>query len=72
MVVVFWITSVRKKKCRKSPDDDYFPLGSTYQNAQKMYEMYKQFDKNGDGKITAEDIEIYLQEIGLGSVSPCS
>ena len=47
-------------------------LGSTYQNAQKMYAMYKQFDKNGDGKITAEDIEIYLQEIGLGAVSPCS
>lgn len=46
-------------------------LGSTYQNAQKMYALYKQFDKNGDGKITAEDIEIYLQEIGLGAVSPC-
>jgi len=45
-------------------------MGSTYQNAQKMYEMYKQFDKNGDGKITADDIEIYLQEIGLGAVSP--
>lgn len=36
-----------------------------------MYALYKQFDKNGDGKITAEDIEIYLKEIGLGAVSPC-
>ncbi|CAF4717509.1 unnamed protein product, partial [Rotaria sp. Silwood2] len=45
-------------------------ISSTYQNAQKMYALYKQFDKNGDGKITAEDIEIYLQEMGLGFVSP--
>jgi Ca2+-binding EF-hand superfamily protein len=37
-----------------------------------MYALYKQFDKNGDGKITSEDIQIYLQELGLGSVSPCS
>jgi Ca2+-binding EF-hand superfamily protein len=36
-----------------------------------MHAMYKQFDKNGDGKITTEDIEIYLQEMGLGFVSPC-
>jgi Ca2+-binding EF-hand superfamily protein len=36
-----------------------------------MYALYKQFDKNGDGKITVEDIEIYLQEMGLGGVSPC-
>lgn len=41
------------------------------QNAQQMYALYKQFDKNGDGRITAEDIQIYLQEIGLGSASPC-
>ncbi len=37
-----------------------------------MYALYKKFDKNGDGKITVEDIQIYLQEIGLGAVSPCS
>ncbi len=49
----------------------YVLLGSTYQNAQKMYAIYKQFDKNGDGKITVEDIQIYLQEMGLGFVSPC-
>jgi hypothetical protein len=36
-----------------------------------MHALYKQLDKNGDGKITAEDIEIYLQEMGLGFVSPC-
>ncbi|CAF1001421.1 unnamed protein product [Adineta steineri] len=45
-------------------------IGSTVQNAQKMYAVYKQFDKNGDGKITVEDIELYLQEMGLGFVSP--
>ncbi|UJR22261.1 hypothetical protein I4U23_025322 [Adineta vaga] len=45
-------------------------ISSTYDNAQKMYALYKQFDKNGDGKITAEDIQIYLQEMGLGAVSP--
>ena len=36
-----------------------------------MYAMYQQFDKNGDGTITANDIEIYLQEMGLGFVSSC-
>jgi Ca2+-binding EF-hand superfamily protein len=36
-----------------------------------MHALYKQFDKNGDGKITSEDIEIYLKEMGLGFVSPC-
>ena len=36
-----------------------------------MYAIYKQFDKNGDGKITVEDIQIYFQEFGLGFVSPC-
>ena len=51
--------------------DIRFRLGSTYENAQKMHAMYKQFDKNGDGKITADDIQIYLQELGLGAVSPC-
>ncbi|CAF0748445.1 unnamed protein product [Adineta ricciae] len=25
---------------------------------------------NGDGKITAEDIQIYLREMGLGEISP--
>ncbi|CAF3332493.1 unnamed protein product [Rotaria socialis] len=45
-------------------------ISSSYQNAQKMYALYQQFDKNGDGKITVEDIQIYLQEMGLGFVSP--
>ncbi|CAF3930881.1 unnamed protein product [Rotaria magnacalcarata] len=44
-------------------------VGSTIQNAQKMYEMYKQFDKNGDGKIAEVDIQLYLQELGLGGAS---
>ncbi|CAF4733760.1 unnamed protein product, partial [Rotaria magnacalcarata] len=34
-----------------------------------MYEMYKQFDKNGDGKIAEVDIQLYLQELGLGGAS---
>lgn len=34
--------------------------------------MYKQFDKNGDGKITVDDVEILLKEMGLGQVSPCA
>ena len=46
-------------------------IGSTIENAQKMYAIYKQFDKNGDGKITSEDIEIFFQELGLGFISPC-
>ncbi|CAF5182073.1 unnamed protein product, partial [Rotaria sp. Silwood1] len=44
---------------------------STFQNAQKMYALYKQFDRNGDGKITADDIQMYLQQAGLGAASPC-
>ncbi|CAF4324623.1 unnamed protein product [Rotaria socialis] len=43
--------------------------GSTIQNVQKMYAMYKQLDKNGDGKIAVEDIQLYLQELGLGGAS---
>ncbi|CAF4702547.1 unnamed protein product [Rotaria sp. Silwood1] len=45
-------------------------FNSTFQNAQKMYALYKQFDRNGDGKITADDIEKYLQQAGLGGASP--
>ena len=29
----------------------------------------KSMDKNGDGKITVEDVEILLKELGLGFVS---
>ena len=46
-------------------------VSSTAQNAQKMYAMYKQFDRNGDGKIAADDIEVILKEAGLGMASPC-
>lgn len=46
-------------------------MGSTVENAQKMYEMYKKFDRNGDGKIAADDIEVILKEAGLGVASPC-
>ena len=31
--------------------------------------QFKSLDKNGDGKITVEDVEILLKEMGLGSVS---
>ncbi|CAF0930590.1 unnamed protein product [Adineta steineri] len=44
-------------------------IGSTISNAKKMYDLYKSFDKNGDGKITTEDIQTYFQEMGLGFVS---
>ncbi|CAM4803848.1 unnamed protein product [Rotaria magnacalcarata] len=39
------------------------------QNAKQIFQMYKSLDKNGDGKITVEDVEILLKEIGLGFVS---
>ncbi|CAM2718616.1 unnamed protein product [Rotaria socialis] len=39
------------------------------ENAKQIFQMYKSLDKNGDGKITVEDVEILLKEIGLGFVS---
>ncbi|CAF2611038.1 unnamed protein product [Rotaria sp. Silwood2] len=38
-------------------------------NVKQIYQMYKSLDKNGDGKITVEDVEILLKEMGLGFVS---
>ncbi|CAF1399158.1 unnamed protein product [Adineta steineri] len=38
-------------------------------NVKQIYKMYKSMDKNGDGKITVEDVEIILKEMGLGFVS---
>ncbi len=70
-MVVFLIILVWENNFKFKKIDWQFFLGSTYQNAQKMYALYQQFDKNGDGKITADDIQIYLQEMGLGAVSPC-
>jgi hypothetical protein len=35
-----------------------------------MQSFLKKLDKNGDGKITIEDIQLLLQGLGLGSVSP--
>ncbi|CAF0952004.1 unnamed protein product [Didymodactylos carnosus] len=45
-------------------------IGDTYKNVQQMHQLYKSFDKNGDGKVTAEDLQMILTQIGLGSVSP--
>jgi Ca2+-binding EF-hand superfamily protein len=45
-------------------------LGSTYENAQQMQSLLKKLDRNGDGKITIDDIQLILQSLGLGSVSP--
>jgi len=45
-------------------------IGSTYENAQKMQGLLKTLDKNGDGKITIDDVQLLLQGLGLGSVSP--
>lgn len=49
----------------------YIPLiGSTVQGAQQLQGLLKSLDKNGDGKITIDDIQLILQGLGLGSVSP--
>ncbi|CAF2108997.1 unnamed protein product [Rotaria magnacalcarata] len=45
-------------------------IGTTYENAQNLQGLLKKLDKNGDGKITIEDIQLLLQGLGLGSVSP--
>ncbi|CAF4692358.1 unnamed protein product [Rotaria sp. Silwood1] len=45
-------------------------IGTTYENAQQLQSLLKALDKNGDGKITIEDIQLLLQGLGLGSVSP--
>lgn len=44
-------------------------VGGAYQNVQQMQGLLKSFDKNGDGKITIEDMQLILQGLGLGSVS---
>jgi hypothetical protein len=31
--------------------------------------LLKKLDRNGDGKITVDDIQLLLQGLGLGSVS---
>ncbi len=46
-----------------------FPLGSVFENAQQLQSLLKSLDKNGDGKITVDDIQLILQGLGLGSVS---
>ncbi|UJR12796.1 hypothetical protein I4U23_016969 [Adineta vaga] len=52
-------------------DNGFFgDIASTLSDAQKMYELYKKFDRNGDGTITIEDVQTYFQEMGLGFVSP--
>ncbi|CAF1629534.1 unnamed protein product [Didymodactylos carnosus] len=35
----------------------------------QFYTLFKSFDKNGDGKITKVDIELFLKSIGLGFIS---
>ena len=47
-----------------------FQLGSIFENAQQLQGLLKSLDKNGDGKITIDDIQLILQGLGLGSVSP--
>jgi Ca2+-binding EF-hand superfamily protein len=47
-----------------------FQLGSVFENAQQLQSLLKSLDKNGDGKITIDDIQLILQGLGLGSVSP--
>jgi Ca2+-binding EF-hand superfamily protein len=57
---------------RSSNGGFFNQMNSSIQNAQKMYAMYKQFDRNGDGKITTDDIEVILKEMGCGVASPCT
>ena len=40
------------------------------ESAQQMQGLLKSLDKNGDGKITVDDIQVLLQGLGLGGVSP--
>lgn len=46
--------------------------GATLDSAQQMQSLLKQLDRNGDGKITVEDIQLILNSLGLGAVSPRS
>ena len=47
-----------------------FQLGSVFENAQQLQGLLNSLDKNGDGKITVDDIQLILQGLGLGGVSP--
>ncbi|CAF3432797.1 unnamed protein product [Rotaria sp. Silwood1] len=38
-------------------------------NVKQMYFLWKTLDKNGDRKITVEDVQIMLEEMGLGFLS---
>ncbi|CAF0993204.1 unnamed protein product [Adineta ricciae] len=44
-------------------------IGGAYQNIQQVQGLLKKLDRNGDGKITIDDIQLILQGLGLGSVS---
>lgn len=44
-------------------------IGTAYGSAQQLQGFLKKLDRNGDGKVTIEDIELLLQGLGLGSVS---
>ncbi|UJR29196.1 hypothetical protein I4U23_010410 [Adineta vaga] len=44
-------------------------IGGAYQNAQQAQSFLKKLDRNGDGKITIDDVQLLLQGLGLGSVS---
>ena len=39
-------------------------------SAQQMHSMLKKLDRNGDGKVTVDDIQSIFEGLGLGSVSP--
>ena len=40
------------------------------ESAQQLQGLLKSLDKNGDGKITVDDIQVLLQGLGLGGISP--
>ncbi|CAF0733891.1 unnamed protein product [Adineta ricciae] len=45
------------------------PKIGKFGNVKQMYFLWKVLDKNNDRRITVEDVEIMLQEMGLGFVS---
>lgn len=49
--------------------ENFLKLGSTVESAQQLQGLLKKLDRNGDGKITVDDIQLILQGLGLGSVS---
>lgn len=53
------------KDSSKKDDDDLFGAGGGLFNPMAVF---KQFDQNGDGKITEDDFVLGIQQLGLGEI----